>query len=614
MPGRIRTLGLLIRFRDGDYTLFTREDGVPDAGIYALFEDRDGEWIKVGTRRVAYYTNIPPGRYTFRVQASNNHGVWNEEGASLSIALAPFFYETLWFYMLSGLLLGLVVYAGYRVRTQAIAASNRVLQDRVRTRTAELRTTQEYLDTILLNLPVGIAIMEGPEFRYYRINHHLAEINGLPVEDHLGRPLAEVLPDAAPDIVPGLQQVFETGKPRPYREFSTRLPKDPDTIRHFIDSFFPIKGADGQPIAVGVTVFEITERKQAEEALRQSEEHYRGVFETVPDSVLVIDVPGRIRDANPAACEKHGYTLEEFVELSLEAIIPSEYHPQVGRAIEAVQKGEIFVTEAMHRRKDGSTFDVEVRVAPYLYEGKPHMLAVIRDITACKQAEEELQRYAERLQALSHRLVEVQEAERHMLARELHDEIGQALTGLNIILKTLTRLTNSSAEEPLNEAQAIIQQVLQQVREMSLRLRPAILDDLGLVPALLWHIDRYTKQTGIEVDFKHLGSIPSLSSHVEVTAYRIIQEGLTNVARHAKVSEVVIRLIADAQHLIIEIVDQGVGFDLQRVAQSRTSAGLSGIQERVALLGGVFDVETGPQAGTRLTAKLPLAVCRRSPL
>ena len=124
MPGRIRTLGLLIRFRDGDYTLFTREDGVPDAGIYALFEDRDGEWIKVGTRRVAYYTNIPPGPYTFRVQASNNHGVWNEEGASLSIALAPFFYETLWFYMLSGLLLVLLGYAGYWQRTRSIRTRN----------------------------------------------------------------------------------------------------------------------------------------------------------------------------------------------------------------------------------------------------------------------------------------------------------------------------------------------------------------------------------------------------------------------------------------------------------------------------------------------------------
>ncbi|MCH8962880.1 MAG: response regulator, partial [Bacteroidetes bacterium] len=121
----------------------------------------------------------------------------------------------------------------------------------------KLRTTQEYLDTILLNLPVGVAILEGPDFRYYRINHRLAEINGLPVEDHLDRPLAAVLPDAAPDIIPGLRHVLETGEARLDREFSTRLPKDPAVIRYFIDSFFAIKGADGKPKAVGVVVLDI---------------------------------------------------------------------------------------------------------------------------------------------------------------------------------------------------------------------------------------------------------------------------------------------------------------------------------------------------------------------
>jgi len=134
----------------------------------------------------------------------------------------------------------------------------------------ELRTAQEYLDSILLNVPVGIAILEGPDFRYFRINHKLAEINGLPVEDHLDRPLAEILSDAAPDIVPGLRRVLETSEPILDREFSTRLPKEPDVIRHFIDSFFPIKGADGEPRAVGAVVLEITARKQAEEALERS--------------------------------------------------------------------------------------------------------------------------------------------------------------------------------------------------------------------------------------------------------------------------------------------------------------------------------------------------------
>ena len=160
-----------------------------------------------------------------------------------------------------------------RSRTLELQTTVEKLQEEVvvRKRAEEaLSTTQQYLDTILLNLPVGVAILEGPEFRYYRINRQLAEMNGLSVEDHLGRPLAAVLPEAAPDIIPGLRHVLETGEPRLDREFSTTLPKDPEVIRHFIDSFFPIKEADGKPRAVGAVVLDITERKRAEEALQRA--------------------------------------------------------------------------------------------------------------------------------------------------------------------------------------------------------------------------------------------------------------------------------------------------------------------------------------------------------
>ncbi len=134
----------------------------------------------------------------------------------------------------------------------------------------KLQISYEYLDSILLNLPIGFAILEGPEFRYFRINHVLAEMNGLPIEDHLGRRLAEVLPDGSEDIIPGLREVLETGAPSPKREFSTRLPGDPNKTRHFIGSCFPITGIDGKPKAVGAVVLDITERKETEDRLKEA--------------------------------------------------------------------------------------------------------------------------------------------------------------------------------------------------------------------------------------------------------------------------------------------------------------------------------------------------------
>jgi len=127
-----------------------------------------------------------------------------------------------------------------------------------------------YLDTILFNMPAGVAILEGPEFRYSKINQTLANINGLSVEDHIGRPLEEVLPEAAKNIVPRLRKVWKSKKTSPQFEFSTILPKNPNQMKWFMDSFFPINGNDGKIKAVGVVVLDITNRKKTESALEES--------------------------------------------------------------------------------------------------------------------------------------------------------------------------------------------------------------------------------------------------------------------------------------------------------------------------------------------------------
>ncbi|GAB4541046.1 MAG: GAF domain-containing protein [Anaerolineae bacterium] len=214
----------------------------------------------------------------------------------------------------------------------------------------------------------------------------------------------------------------------------------------------------------------------------------------------------------------------------------------------------------------------------------------------------------ERLKALSLQLVEVQEDERRHIARELHDEIGQLLTGLKLSLDMCTRLPADEARTYLDEARELVSELIARGRELSLDLRPAMLDDLGLLPALLWHFERYTTQTGVRVNFEHTGLERRFSPQVETAAYRIIQEALTNVARHAGVDEVTIRLWSDQETLRLHIEDRGVGFEPEAALAASASSGLAGMQERAALVGGHLAIESTPGAGTRLRAEMPAGV------
>ncbi|MBI4013342.1 MAG: GAF domain-containing protein [Candidatus Rokubacteria bacterium] len=212
----------------------------------------------------------------------------------------------------------------------------------------------------------------------------------------------------------------------------------------------------------------------------------------------------------------------------------------------------------------------------------------------------------ERLQSLSRRLVEIQEGERQHIARELHDEIGQVLTGLKLTLEMSARAPADAARSSLDEAHALVSDLIARVRELSLNLRPAMLDDLGLLPALLWHVERYTAQTGIRVAFGHEGLEGRLPPDVETAAYRIVQEALTNVARHAGVRTAAVRLWAHQDALGVQVEDSGTGFEPATVLAERASSGLCGMRERAELLGGRLIVESAPGAGTRLWAHLPL--------
>jgi PAS domain S-box-containing protein len=219
---------------------------------------------------------------------------------------------------------------------------------------------------------------------------------------------------------------------------------------------------------------------------------------------------------------------------------------------------------------------------------------------------EQIKAGRERQRKLAKSMVDVQETERRRLARELHDHLGQILTGLQFMLETAKNQAADSQKSNLEGIQDAVSDIIREVREMSLDLRPSMLDDMGLMPTLLWHINRFTSQTGIHVNFQYDEISKRLPIEIETAAYRIVQEALTNAARHAQVKEVFVGLVLQGETLWVEILDNGKGFDVT-ADREKPSTGLSGMRERAFLLGGYLLVESFLNQGTQIIAALPLS-------
>ena len=214
---------------------------------------------------------------------------------------------------------------------------------------------------------------------------------------------------------------------------------------------------------------------------------------------------------------------------------------------------------------------------------------------------------SERMRALSRQLMELQENERRHIARELHDEIGQSLTAVKLNLETILHLPNKGgAEVHLYDSIAIVEHILQQVRALSLDLRPSLLDDLGLQSALPWYLERQAERAGFTAEFRADLAEAHLAPEIEITCFRVAQEALTNISRHARAKHVWIDLRQRDALLQLVVEDDGVGFDV-RQALGGTSLGLVGMRERLLLVGGELTIESSPGDGTRVRAQMPLA-------
>ncbi len=358
-----------------------------------------------------------------------------------------------------------------------------------------------------------------------------------------------------------------------------------------------------------ILLAEVGERRRAENALRQSENMLRGIFEYAPDTIIVIDRQGRIERVNAQVERMFGYGSGELLGRQVEILLPERFRRRhtkhrINFLADPHLRPMGAGLELFGRRKDGGEFPVEIMLSPVDAAGGSIVIAVIRDITRRKSADAALHESSDRLKILSRRLIEVQEAERRSLALELHDEIGQLLTGLKLTLEMSERQPPSEVRETIAQAQTLVNELMARARKMSLDLRPATLDHLGLLSALLWHIKQYGARTQVRVEFKHSGlEGRRFPAEIETAAYRIVQEALTNVARHAETHEATVRVWADGHGLNLQIEDQGKGFDTETALSADNTSGLAGMRERAHLLGGSFLIESSPGAGTRLTAE-----------
>ncbi|MCF7635933.1 MAG: sensory box sensor histidine kinase [Dehalococcoides mccartyi] len=352
------------------------------------------------------------------------------------------------------------------------------------------------------------------------------------------------------------------------------------------------------------TIQDITEHKMAEEALRDSERRYRLLADNMVAFVWTIDGHLNISYLSPSTIRLLNYYPEDILGKHISMVFTPESYEKLLYVYQQVRKSgsELIVNplELDVKRQDGKVILTETLMRP-LYDENHHFLGILgvsRDISERKAAEYELH-------TLSQRLVELQEEERSIIARELHDQIGQSLTVLKLMLDKAKDSPPDKTEELLAEAQPLVSELISSVRNMSLDLRPRMLDDLGLLPALLWYFDRFTSQTGINVNFQHAGLKRKFSPQLGTAVYRIIQEALTNVVRYAGVDNVLVRAKADKNQLALVIQDKGKGFNPAQRATGMSS-GLKGMKERVRFLGGKLDIESKPGEGTNIIVELPL--------
>ncbi len=390
---------------------------------------------------------------------------------------------------------------------------------------------------------------------------------------------------------------------------------------------FPIDASISQVIADGkhyytVILRDVTERKKAERELQHAYQEWRSAVEQMTaiihsamDAVITIDDDQRIVLFNVAAERIFLCKGQDAIGEPLDRFIPERF--RAAHRVHVERFGETRVTTRMMGaqftlyglRSNGEEFPIDASISQATVAGKKLYTVILRDITERKRAQDQLERSYRELRELSAAMSEVREAERLRIARELHDELAQWLTAIKMDVSWIaSRLPPDQGRifERIERMRGLVDTTVAAVRRIASDLRPVMLDDLGIVAAIEHLLHDLSQRTGIVVSLDADERRADIGEPLASSLYRIVQEALTNVARHAAASEVRVGIRIEGDDLVLWVVDNGKGIDLEAAARSK-SYGIMGIRERAGTLGGSAQISRVESGGTRIDVVVPMA-------
>lgn len=358
-------------------------------------------------------------------------------------------------------------------------------------------------------------------------------------------------------------------------------------------------------------VFDITAIRRAEKALRESEERFHLMFENNKAVMLLIDPEsGKILDANNAASEFYGYCLDRLRTMNINQINIASQNEIKNRLNEAASGAQSHFLYS-HKLKSGEIRNVEAYSSRIILRGEVVLFSIIHDITERVKAENEVIESREKLRALAAKLEQIKEEEKISLARELHDNLGQRLTGLKLDTAwLLRRINNPNNDEKdkiisrIGEMSNLIDEIINNVRRISSELRPNILDYMGLLPSLEWLLQDFNKKTETHISFTSDVKEFNVDKQTSTAVFRIFQEAITNIVRHSKATFVEMKIEQDDKNYFVKLMDNGVGFPEEKINDLK-SLGIIGMKERALQIKSVLEISNRKEGGTIVSLTIP---------